>query len=102
MEVGAAMDEGNTQNAAWTVISLYPQRDGSMRRWPHLFLDRPKPGFIIANTKGERFGDETSLTFVQAMHRDGAGTAHLICDAKEIRRASCRERVCKDGYNTGG
>src|SRR3546814_10809387 len=42
MEVGAAMDEGNTQNAAWTVISLYPQRDGSMRRWPHLFLDRPR------------------------------------------------------------
>src|SRR3546814_19433460 len=80
------MDEGNTQNAAWTVISLYPQRDGSMRRWPHLFLDRPKPGFINVNTKGERFGDEASLNFVEAMHRDGAVPAHRTCEAKESRK----------------
>src|SRR3546814_4227678 len=57
-----------------------------MRRWPHLFLDRPKPGFIIVNTKGERFGDEASLNFVEAMHRDGAVPEHLICDAKAIRK----------------
>src|SRR3546814_8961324 len=61
-----------------------------MRRWPHLFLDRPKPGFIIVNTKGERFGDEASLNFVEAMHRDGAVPAHLICDAKAIRKYGLR------------
>src|SRR3546814_9765398 len=77
MEVGAAMDEGNTQNAAWTVISLYPQRDGSMRRWPHLFLDRPKPGFLIVNTKIGRFVDEASLNFVSAMNMHGGVHAHL-------------------------
>lgn len=86
VEAGAAMDEGNIQNAAWTVISLYPQRDGGMRRWPHLFLDRPKPGYIIVNSKGERFGDEASLNFVEAMHRDGAVPAHLVCDAAAIRK----------------
>lgn len=84
--VGAAMDSGNTQNAAWTVISLYPQPDGSVRRWPHLFLDRPKPGYIIVNRKGERFGDEASLDFVSAMHRDGAVPAHLVCDSTAIRK----------------
>src|SRR3546814_9443144 len=57
-----------------------------MRRLPHLFLDRPNPGFIIVNTKGERFGDEASLNLVEAMHRDGAVPAHLICDAKAIRK----------------
>lgn len=86
LAVGAAMDEGNTQNAAWTVISLYPQKDGSVRRWPHLFLDRPKPGYIIVNAKGERFGDEAELNFVTSMHRDGAVPAHLLCDARSIKR----------------
>ena len=85
LSVGAAMDEGNVQNAAWTVISLYPQSDGSQRRWPHLFLDRPKPGFIIVNQQGKRFGDEASLNFVEAMHRDGAVPAHLLCDARAIK-----------------
>ena len=74
--VGAAMDSGHTQNAAWTVISQYPQKDGSIRKWPHLFLDRPKPGCIIVNQQGRRFGDEASLDFVSAMHRDGAVPAH--------------------------
>ena len=84
--IGAAMDSGNSQNAAWTVISLYPQRDGSVRRWPHLFLDRPKPGYIIVDNKGERFGDEASLDFVSAMHRAGAVPAHLVCDGAAIRK----------------
>jgi succinate dehydrogenase/fumarate reductase flavoprotein subunit len=84
--IGAAMDSGNSQNAAWTVISLYPQRDGSVRRWPHLFLDRPKPGYIIVDSKGERFGDEASLDFVSAMHRAGAVPAHLVCDGAAIRK----------------
>jgi succinate dehydrogenase/fumarate reductase flavoprotein subunit len=84
--VGAAMDSGNRYNAAWTVISLYPQRDGSLRKWPHLFLDRPKPGFMIVDKRGERFGDEAALNFVAAMHRAGAVPAHLVCDAKAIRK----------------
>lgn len=85
-EIGAAMDSGNTQNAAWTVISMYPARDGTLRRWPHLFLDRPKPGYIIVDSKGERFGDEASLDFVSAMHRAGAVPAHLVCDGAAIRK----------------
>ncbi len=84
--VGGALDQGNTQNAAWTVISLYPRGDGTMGKWPHLFLDRPKPGFIIVNANGERFGDEASLNFVESMHRDGAVPAHLICDARALRK----------------
>jgi succinate dehydrogenase/fumarate reductase flavoprotein subunit len=83
-EAGAVLDEGNKHNAAWTVISLYPRRDGSLSKWPHLFLDRPKPGFIIVNQRGERFGDEASLNFVAAMHRAGAVPAHLVCDARAL------------------
>jgi succinate dehydrogenase/fumarate reductase flavoprotein subunit len=85
-EVGAGLDEGNKHNAAWTVISMYPRRDGSLSKWPHLFLDRPKPGFIIVNERGERFGDEASLNFVAAMHRSGAVPAHIVCDAQAIRK----------------
>jgi len=85
-EVGAVLDEGNAQNAFFTVISLYPKRDGSMGKWPHLFLDRPKPGYIIVDKDGKRFGNEASLTFVEAMHRAGAVPAHIVCDAKAIRK----------------
>jgi succinate dehydrogenase/fumarate reductase flavoprotein subunit len=85
-EVGAVLDEGNKHNAAWTVISLYPRRDGSLSKWPHLFLDRPKPGFMIVNERGERFGDEASLNFVTAMHRVGAVPAHLVCDARALKK----------------
>jgi succinate dehydrogenase/fumarate reductase flavoprotein subunit len=84
--VDAAMDCGNTQNAAWTVVSLYPGRDGMMRPWPHLFLDRPKPGYIAVDAKGERFGDEADLNFVVAMHRAGAVPAHLICDSNALHK----------------
>jgi succinate dehydrogenase/fumarate reductase flavoprotein subunit len=85
-EVGAALDGDNKHNAVWTVISLYPRRDGSLGKWPHLFLDRPKPGFIIVNERGERFGDEASLNFVTEMHRVKAVPAHLVCDARALRK----------------
>lgn len=84
--VGATMDLGNAHNAAWTVISRYPRRDGSIGKWPHLFLDRPKPGYIIVGKDGRRVGDEAALDFVAAMHRAGAVPAHLICDARALRR----------------
>jgi succinate dehydrogenase/fumarate reductase flavoprotein subunit len=84
--IGAAMDSGNIQNAAWTVISLYPPKKGPKRKWPHLFLDRPKPGFIIVNNQGERFVDEASLNFVEAMHQNGAVPAFLVCDSVAIRK----------------
>jgi hypothetical protein len=85
-EVGAAMDTGNTQNASWTLISLFRDHNGKLRPWPHLFLDRPKPGYIIVNRRGLRFGDEASLNFVEAMHREKAVPAHLLCDSAAIHK----------------
>ncbi|WP_028079141.1 FAD-dependent oxidoreductase [Solimonas soli] len=105
--VGAAMNPRNPSNAAWNVISLHRRRDGSLQKFPHLFLDKPKPGCIAVNAHGRRFGNEASLMFTEAMHASGSVPAWLICDGRFIRRYGLGlvypgghgiKRLLRDGY----
>ncbi|MDB5971392.1 MAG: FAD-binding dehydrogenase [Hydrocarboniphaga sp.] len=84
--VGAVMNPCNPSNAAWNVISLHQRRDGSVQKFPHLFLDKPKPGCIAVNAQALRFGNEASLMFTEAMHASGSVPAWLICDGRFIRK----------------
>src|SRR3546814_6059170 len=45
-----------------------------------------KPGCIAVNAKGERFGNEASVHFVEAMHKSGTVPAHIIGDAAFIKK----------------
>jgi succinate dehydrogenase/fumarate reductase flavoprotein subunit len=86
MSLGAGLDLGNHADAAYTVISVLHKPDGTLGKYPHVFLDRPKPGCIAVNAHGKRFGNEADADFVKAMHRTDSVPAHLICDHAFIKK----------------
>jgi hypothetical protein len=86
LAAGAGFDGDNHHNAGWVVVSVQREADGHVRKFPHLFLDRGKPGCIAVNAQGQRFGNEATTNLVEPMHRTGSVPAHLICDDHFIRR----------------
>lgn len=86
LALGANYDGDNLSNAGWVVISVLHEEDGSLRKFPHLFLDRGKPGCIAVNAEGQRFGNESTTNLVEPMHRTGSVPAHLMCDHHFIKR----------------
>ena len=77
---GGQFDGDNHSNAGWVVVSVLREANGAVRKFPHLFLDRGKPGCIAVNGAGKRFGNESTTNLVEPMHRTGSVPAHLICD----------------------
>src|SRR5262249_52899217 len=67
-------------------------KDGTRGLFPHLILDRAKPGLIAVNRAGRRFCNEADSyhDFVEAMYRsndrDNAIPSWLICDGDFIRK----------------
>src|SRR3546814_19740138 len=59
--------------------------DGYVARYAHL-SDMSKPGCIEVNAKGERFGNEASVHFVDDMHANEAVPAHIIGDAAFVKK----------------
>ncbi|MFZ4604448.1 MAG: FAD-binding protein, partial [Caulobacterales bacterium] len=53
-EVDVALVENQKNPAAWTPVSLAPQKDGALLPFPH-FFDRGKAGYIAVNRQGRRF-----------------------------------------------
>ncbi len=86
LELGAQFDGVNLSNAGWVVVSVLREANGVLRKFPHLFLDRGKPGCIAVNARGQRFGNESTTNLVEPMHRSGSVPAHLICDDAFIHR----------------
>tara|TARA_R110002110_G_C13470525_1_gene720972 strand:+ start:88752 stop:90416 length:1665 start_codon:yes stop_codon:yes gene_type:complete len=86
LEMGAGFDGDNISNAGWLVVSKLQQADGSVRKFPHLFLDRGKPGCIAVNLQGKRFGNESTTNLVEPMHNSGSVPAYLLCDHKFIKK----------------
>lgn len=74
----------------WQPVSRVPRRDGTVGLFPHLYLDRAKPGLIAVDGRGRRFVDEAASYhhFVEAQRR-AQGVAKpvwLICDSRFVRR----------------
>lgn len=86
LELGASFDGENISNAGWVVVSVHRSPEGELRKFPHLFMDRGKPGCITVNEAGQRFGNESVTNFVDAMHRSGSVPAYLICDHRFIKK----------------
>ena len=84
--------EGHQGSAFWTPVSVVPRPDGTTGLFPHLALDRAKPGLIAVNSTGRRFVNEAASyhDFVEAMYRSHATAdtmpAWLICDAAFVRK----------------
>jgi len=93
LEAGAtlAMTAGGP-GVFWQPVSMPRDRDGSRLLFPHLFLDRAKPGFIAVDTRGRRFTSEGESyhDFCEGMIRRHAEVpaipAWAICDADFIRK----------------
>ena len=83
--VGAVMGAENHVNAVWAVVSKRTREDGYIQRYAHL-IDMSKPGCIAVNKAGKRFGNEASVHFVEAMHATGTVPAHIIANAKFIKK----------------
>jgi 3-oxosteroid 1-dehydrogenase len=111
---GAAVDDKHANPAFYFPSSVHRSTDGETV-FPHILLDRAKPGLIAVNKDGRRFVNESDSyhDFVEAMFRSNAATpsvpAWLICDRSFIRDygiglvhpgASGRqiERYIADGY----
>src|SRR5258708_28939239 len=91
--LGARMGAGeHGTNGLWTPASVTIRRDGSRGLYPHLLLDRAKPGLLAVNSAGRRFVNEAVSyhDFVEAMfesHKLAPSIpAYLICDGTFIGR----------------
>lgn len=84
-ESGAAMGADNHANAVWAVVSKRTREDGYVERYAHL-IDMSKPGCIAVDGQGKRFANEASVHFVENMHATGTVPAHIIANAKSVKK----------------
>jgi succinate dehydrogenase/fumarate reductase flavoprotein subunit len=106
LAAGASLDGKSLLNGVWAVVSKMIREDGYVARYAHL-IDMSKPGCIAVNDEGQRFGNEASVRFVDAMHATGAVPAHIIGDAHCVKKygmgmvfpgAANLKKLLKTGY----
>lgn len=91
LQAGAVLDDGHDSPGLWMPCSVLRRPDGTESVWPHIILDRAKPGLIAVNSSGRRFVNESDSyhDFCMAMLRANKTVpsvpAHLVCDRSFIR-----------------
>src|SRR5205814_1576669 len=87
---GAVIDKEMQSAALWMPSSAMEQADGHFSIFPHIMLDRAKPGLLAVDRTGRRFANEANSyhDFVEAMlHSNrpfGSVPSFLICDRSFI------------------
>lgn len=91
--VGGAVRRDGAGAAFWAPVSVMRDPDGTETVFPHLIMDRQKPGLMAVNGAGRRFVNEATSyhDFVAGMHRahaEGAPSipAWLVCDSAFLRK----------------
>ncbi len=112
-----AIDRNIESPALWMPSSVMQQPDGHLSVYPHIMLDRAKPGLIAVNASGCRFVNEADSyhDFVVAMLRSHAAApgipSYLICDRSFVRdyglglihpAARDLKRFIRSGYLVSG
>jgi succinate dehydrogenase/fumarate reductase flavoprotein subunit len=90
--LGGRLRTDNAGAAFWAPVSVLRNADGSETVFPHLIMDRQKPGIAAVKAAGRRFVNEATSyhRFVEGMHRAHDDTpsipAWLICDRSFLKR----------------
>jgi hypothetical protein len=87
--VGGAFAPPNAANGIWAPCSAHRAADGSIKSvFPHFGPDRGKPGTIIVDCEGKRFGNEASpyQEFVNYMNVHGIRKAWFIGHKTALRQ----------------
>ncbi|HZQ11372.1 MAG TPA: FAD-dependent oxidoreductase [Pseudolabrys sp.] len=90
--IGAVVAPEQSTSGLWSPVSITVRGDGSKGLFPHLVLDRAKPGLIAVNAAGRRFVNEAVSyhDFVLAMFESHKTVksipAWLICDAAFLKK----------------
>lgn len=87
LKIGAAFDNGHDSPALWMPCSILKRRDGSEGVWPHIILDRAKPGLLAVGKDGKRFVNESDSyhDFCMGMIKHKLDVAWLVVDADFIQ-----------------
>lgn len=87
--VGGVFSSEISNAGAWMPTSVLPGVEGQAGVWPHL-VDRLKPGFIVVDPRGRRFGNESAAysafvpMFIEACKNDPFAFAWLIGDRRAV------------------
>lgn len=90
---GASVEPAAHRHGAfWTPVSVTSRADGSSGLFPHLLLDRAKPGVMAVNAAGRRFVNEgcSYHDFVCAMYESNQTVptfpSWLVCSAATVSK----------------
>lgn len=86
--LGGVLGTPREHNAWWFPSSVLRRDDGSVGVFPHIVMDRAKPGLIAIDKNGRRFVNEgiNYHEFSVAQYRHNAVPCWLVCDARFICR----------------
>jgi succinate dehydrogenase/fumarate reductase flavoprotein subunit len=86
LEAGGVLGPPSEDNAFWFPGSVATRPDGTTAVYPHIVLDRAKPGLVAVGASGRRFTDEAVSyhEFTRAMYRTGNVPAWLVCDRRFV------------------
>ncbi|VTU38635.1 FAD-dependent oxidoreductase [Variovorax sp. PBL-E5] len=91
MALGGAVEDKHKSPAFWMPVSTMKRADGSVATFPHIMLDRAKPGLLAVNSAALRFANEADSyhhlceAMLDNARQTGSAQFYLIADAAFIK-----------------